>query len=642
VSDPRDPAEGPEQRPEPLIPSRAARHQAKRGRFLRGRPARPAPPPQPGPEPQGRPGPEPQGRPGPEPQARPGAAPPDRFTGGPAGRPAAPPDWTAPPPAHPAAPPPAHPAAPPPEPPPDWVPRQPSPRPEPEYWEPAAPERPAGPAGPGPGPGPEPSRRAGRRPSGDPAAAPAGRGRRPARGRPSVRPPSVNTPALRGVAASSVGLAGALVVVAAALVLAVGALPAASPPATPATGDPYSARWVCPLLAGQATTVTVANVGGATATLQTTIHAADKPKGPAGKALPAGATQLVQVKPQKDGYVQVEAFSAPVVVNADGLGCSPGSGNRWWLPASDTRQGIDTKVVVANPNNEPAVVDLVPHVTAGSIRPDDDELFVPPRSAVTRPLGDVATTGLKPSIEVVARAGRVVVGAAVSRRGAAEPTLLPAQGVLRPAWWFAGGISGGGRQSQVLVTNPNATPLQLVVEVTTGKGTFKPPGPFDEPIANGGTAELPIPPLDVKGPFAVKVRSRNGAAFAAALRVTEGEGSSTVSRIDLGTGQPERGWLLPRPPEGGQLVLANLSGSELKARVADLADGGASSGQPVRLPPGKVTVRKLPAGVENMMVEAGGTGLLAAPLGGGAVVPGSAVGGLPAGGPITPGPAAAP
>jgi hypothetical protein len=254
----------------------------------------------------------------------------------------------------------------------------------------------------------------------------------------------------------------------------------------------------------------------------------------------------------------------------------------------------------------------------------------------------VATTGLKPSIEVVARAGRVVVGAAVSRRGAAGPTLLPAQGVLRPAWWFVGGISGGGRQSQVLVTNPNATPLQLVVEVTTGKGTFKPPGPFDEPIANGGTAELLIPPLDVKGPFAVKVRSRDGAAFAAALRVTEGEGGSTVSRIDLGTGQPERGWLLPRPPEGGQLVLANLSGVELEARVGDLADRGAGSGQPVRLPPGKVTVRKLPAGAENLMVEAGGTGLLAAPLGGGAVVPGSAVGGLPAGGPITPGPAAAP
>jgi hypothetical protein len=41
--------------------------------------------------------------------------------------------------------------------------------------------------------------------------------------------------------------------------------------------------------------------------------------------------------------VQVEAFSAPVVVSAPGLGCAPGPGNRWWLPASDTRFGTDTR-----------------------------------------------------------------------------------------------------------------------------------------------------------------------------------------------------------------------------------------------------------------------------------------------------------
>jgi hypothetical protein len=89
-------------------------------------------------------------------------------------------------------------------------------------------------------------------------------------------------------------------------------------------------------------------------------------------------------------------------------------------------------------------------------------------------------------------------------------------------------------------------------------------------------------------------------------------------------------------------VLANLSKGELEARIGDLAAGGRDAGEPVRLAPGKVVVRKVPAGMDNLIVEAAGTGLMAAPLGGGAVVPGSAVGGLPAGGPITPGPAAAP
>jgi Family of unknown function (DUF5719) len=532
-----------EERPAPLIPSRAARHQAKRRRF-RGRSAPPAPPT-------------------PEPPAR---------------------------------------------------------------------ERPRRPR-PGPRVRPIPDRGAGK-----PSAVPPGeeRRRRPALKAPQLRPPR---PAdLRG---SSLGLAGAVVAVVTVLVLAANALPAAKPPATPAAQDPYSARWVCPLLPGQATPVTIANVGDATASLRTTVRETGTRSNPSTKQLAGGATQKLSLKPVKAGFVQVEAFSAPVVVSAPGLGCAPGPGNRWWLPAADTRFGTDTRVIIANPDNQPAVVDLVPHLTSGSIRPDDREVFIQPGEAVVRPLGDEAPAGLKPSIEVVARAGRVVAGAAVSSGGKA-PTLLPAQGAAQPAWSFAGGVSGGGAQAQVLVTNPNPAPLQVEVQVTTAKGTFRPPGDFDEPIANGGTAELVIPALDVKGPFAVNVRSRNGAAFVAALRVTEGDGNQSTSRIDLGTGQPERNWLVPGTLQGGQLVLANLSSAELEARLGDLTGRGNGAGQPVRVPPGRVAVKKVPDGVANLVVQAGSTGLVAAPLHGGPIVPGSAIGGLPAGGPIAPGPAAGP
>ena len=499
-------------------------------------------------------------------------------------------------------------------------------------------------------------RDAGERPD-RPAAAPPGRARpaadarerqrpraRPARdpqepeGRPARKLPQLRTPTVGNLRGSSIGLAGTLVVLAAVLVLGANALPAAKGPATPVTRDPYSARWVCPLLPGQTTPVTIANVGDAAASLRTTVRETGKASAPATRQLAAGATQQLSPKPAKAGFVQVEAFSAPVVVSAPGLGCVPGPGNRWWLPASDTRFGNQTRVIIANPDSQPAVVDLVPHLTSGSIRSDDREVFIKPGEAAVRVLGDDAPAGLKPSIEVIARAGRVVVGAAVST-GAKAPTLLPAQGAARPAWSFAGGVSGGGRQAEVLVTNPNPTPLQVEIQVTTSKATFRPAGDFGEPIANGGTAELPIPALDVKGPFAVQVRSVNGAPFVAALRVTEGEASS---RIDLGTGQSERGWLVPGPPEGGQLVLANLSSGELEARLGDLTAGGGGAGQPVRLPPGRVTLQKVPKGVDNLVVQAGTAGLVAAPLNGGPIVPGSAIGGLDAGGPVVPGPAAAP
>jgi Family of unknown function (DUF5719) len=538
-----------EDRPAPLIPSRAARHQAKRGRLSRGRPAPPA------------------------------AAPPRR---------------------------------------------EPTPEPSRERF-----AEPGGQPAPAPAPGRERPRV--RRVPDLPAKEP--------RPQPALKAPQLPKPQLAELRSSSLGLAGALVAVAAVLVLAANALPAAKPPATPVARDPYSARWVCPLLPGVTTPVTIANVGDATASLRTLVRETGTKSTPKTQELAGGATRQLSLAPEGAGFVQVEAFSAPVVVSAPGLGCAPGPGNRWWLPASDTRFGTETRVIIANPDNQPAVVDLVPHLTSGSIRSNDREVFVQPGEAVVRALGDDAPAGLKPSIEVVARAGRVVVGAAVSSGGRA-PTLLPAQGAARPSWSFAGGVSGGGRQAQVLVTNPNPTPLQVDVRLTTSKATFRPPGEFGEPIANGGTAELAIPALDEKGPFAVQVRSLNGAPFVAALRVTEGDGNQTTSRIDLGSGQPESGWLVPGTPDGGELVLANVSSEELEARLGDLTGGG--SAKPVRVPPGRVAVQKVPDEIDNLIVQSAATGLVAAPLNGGPIVPGSSIGGLPAGGPVTPGPAAAP
>ena len=456
---------------------------------------------------------------------------------------------------------------------------------------------------------------------------------------PQLKAPQLKTPQLSGRRGFGLGLAGTLVALAAVLVLGANALPSAKPPATPVTRDPYSARWVCPLVGGQTTPVTIANVGETAASLRTTVWGTGKSATPTTKELAGGKTEQLSLRAADAGYVQVESFSAPVVVSAPGLGCAPGPSNRWWLPASDTRFGSDTKVIIANPDSQPATVDLIPHLTSGSIRPDQREVFIKPGQAVVKSLGDAAPTGLKPSIEVIARAGRVVAGAAVSSGGRA-PTLLPAQGAAKPAWSFAGGISGGGRQTQVLVTNPNAIPLQVEVQVTTSKKTFEPEGEFGEPIANGGTAELAIPALDVKGPFAVQVRSTNGAPFVAALRVTQGDGNQLSSRIDLGTGQSESGWLVPGKPGGGDLVLANLSPVQLEARLGDLSGGG-RAGDPVAVPPGRVTVQKVPGDVQNLVVQAGSAGLVAAPLNGGPIVPGSAIGGLPAGGPIVPGPAAA-
>ena len=463
---------------------------------------------------------------------------------------------------------------------------------------------------------------------------------RPARpARPVVRLPR---PALAGVAGTSLGLAGGLAAIAIALALVSDALPTAKPPATPAAAEPYSARWVCPLFQGQSGAVTVANIGRGPATLRTTVLTGDKPGPAATRSLGAGATTGLGIRASKPGYVQVEAFNAPIVVtNRTGAGCAPGPGDRWWLPAGDTTQGNDTVVVVANPDSEPAVVDLVPHLTTGALQAQK-ELFVPPRSARAQALATGYTVGTKPAIEVVAKAGRVVAGALITGKGGAALALLPAQSGLRPDWAFAGGQAGGGKRTELLVTNPNQTALQLQVQVSTAKGTFKPAGQFDKPIDPGAAVALSIPEVGVSGPFAVRARARDGAApFAASLRVSEGTGDSFSSTVDLGAGDPVAGWLVSKPQPGAKLALANVSSVPLQVRFSNLPGGSRPAGEPITVPAGRVAQGAVPNGASNLLLASSGPGLVAA-LAGGSVVPSSAVGGVPAQGPVVGGPAAAP
>lgn len=640
------------QDPQRLVPSRASRHQPKRKRLLTRRPRQDKPPDEPGPGSGGE-------RPDP---SWPNTS--DLFQPAEGAPRTEPPAWHPPPP-EPAAP--TEPGSP-------WG-APPEPR---SRWD--APADPAGPGGPAEAPpwsdapaDPGEATRGWGAPA-EPAAAPwapapdaapppgeavagdgdegaawpvgrraregSGRGRGRARPRPAIpTPPRV---ALPGLAASGMGMAVAVLAVAAVLVLAVNALPAARPPATPAAAPPYSARWVCPLYQGQSGTVSVANVGRTTATLRTTMLTAATPSSPVSKTLAAGAVLDLPVKATHPGYVQVEAFRAPVVVSdATGTGCSPGPSNRWWLPAASNGPDTETTVVIANPDSEPAVVALVPHLSTGALQAPQ-EIFVPPNSAVARPPSVGLTAGLNPSIEAVAKAGRVVVGGVVGGKGGGRPLLLPGQPALRSDWSFAGGQAGGGKDTSLLVTNPNQSPLLLNVQVSTAKGTFKPAGRFDDPIAPGGTAALSFPDVGVAAPFAVRVRAEGSPRFAAALRVTEGGGKQAGVTFDLGASDPTDGWLLPEPPSGGKVVLANLSSRTLQARFTDLARPGGSPGAPLAVPAGRVALGAVPKGAKNLLLKADGLGLVAAPLGDGTVVSGTAVGGLEAEGPIVPGPAAAP
>ncbi|HZD75172.1 MAG TPA: DUF5719 family protein [Actinomycetota bacterium] len=464
--------------------------------------------------------------------------------------------------------------------------------------------------------------------------APPRRGRALAPSRPRLALPKLAIPA--GLGHSSLTLAAILVVAAFGLGAVSSALPTAKRPPAPATAPPYSARWVCPLLPGKATSVDVANVGAGTAALRTTVIGGSARGQPSQHSLGAGANSKVKVPAAKQPrYVQVESFSAPVVVSAGGqAGCAPGPTDRLWIPTSDTSLGASTTVVIANPDSDPAVVALVPHVSQGS-QQAVAEVFVAPRSAVTKPFSYGQLVGLKPAIEVIAKSGRVVAGAVITQKDK-HRIYVPAQTSARTEWSFAGGLAGPDRSTSVLITNPSSGPLSVSVQVSTDRGTFKPGNDFDNPVPAGAAVAVQVPPLRIggSGAFAVRVRSRDHAPFVAALRVTTG----TASYVDLGAGEPDSRWLVPAVPASRRVVLANLSGDALSVR---LTGAGAGDGATVKVGPGKVIVRQLPARAKGVQVTTDQAGLLVASLGSGLVLPGAAIGGLPPGGPVIAGPAAA-
>lgn len=465
------------------------------------------------------------------------------------------------------------------------------------------------------------------------------RSRSPQQARQLPNLPRLEVPS--GLARTTLGLVAILVLAAAGLGAVTTALPGARPPATPATAAPYSARWICPLLPNQNASIGVANVGADPATLRTTVVGGAGAAQPAQKPLEPGGLRSLNVPGAKQpGYVQVEAFSSPVAVGSGGqAGCAAGPTDRWWIPAADTSLGATTAVVVANPDNDPAVVDLVPHVNQGPLAAAA-ELFVPPRSAKVQTLSNGELIALKPAIEVIAKSGRVVAGAVIDQKDE-QKIVVPGQPTTRPAWTFAGGLSGPDRSTSVLITNPSTNPLSVSVQVSTDQGTFRPGNDFDNPIPGGSSAAIQVPPLRIKGSgaFALRISSRDGANFVAALRVSASTPSGDVTYLDLGTGGSDRTWFVPQIPASKQVVIANLGGAPVSAQLGQ--PGSRAGGGAVRVEAGKVVVKQVPAGARSLEVSAAQPGLLVAPLLGGLSLAGAEIGGVPAGGPVVEGQAAA-
>ena len=479
--------------------------------------------------------------------------------------------------------------------------------------------------------------------------------------KPSLPKPSLPTVRRARIPQASLALAGIAILVAGGLAGLMNVLPKASAPVAADAGAPYSARWVCPLLPSSLGTVVTDNLGQRAAAMRVGVNAlrSQGVAGPGGQPFPdlaAGASRQVRAQSGPNGgFVQVEAFGAPIAAtSADQPTCVPGPATRWWLSGLTVTNETKVTMVIANPETADATVNITPHVSEGSLHPEGlQNVFVKAGTTVRKDLSVPQVQGLPFTAEVVASQGRVVVGTRMdSRIGERQESLIvPAQQTERSSWLFSGGLAGDARQVELLVTNPNPKALSLVVEGVNDQGRFKVPG-FDLPISDGSSNEAIVPVQFGKtGAFSLRVRSKDGSRFVAAMRFGSGASPVNASYLDLGGSGLDARWMAPVAPTSGRVVLANTAATPVRATLSGLArsDGGASTqagpagkGSAVTIQPGQVRIATVPKGVRSLLLVADGPGLVVAPVGEGQLVPGSQVGGVPLAGAVTPGPAAAP
>ncbi len=198
------------------------------------------------------------------------------------------------------------------------------------------------------------------------------------------------------------------------------------------------------------------------------------------------ASETLTVEPWSRSTIDVDAFvTAPfasVVVELDGgrgfveqraqhpagdsvAPCADNASDEWYFADGFTADGSLETLLLTNPYDDAAVVDLVFATSAGEFTPAEFQGFtILPQSIQTIPIAEL---GLRDetviAVKASAQRGRLVVGRAQhylggGRLGYGVTLGAPA---LREQWWFADGATGDGISETFAVYNPTEDDVEV-------------------------------------------------------------------------------------------------------------------------------------------------------------------------------------
>lgn len=386
--------------------------------------------------------------------------------------------------------------------------------------------------------------------------------------------------------------AGGSVVV---LAVALGLLDRAGPkePAAAPVGTSMSGAWVCPHGGGHDWTVNLflANPGPVAVTARVTTLGEERSRAPDELDVPAGRSVRLEVPANEPGRATfVEYFGGWIgagwVATTPGREpgtaaepCAPEATRRWYTVDATTQQHEDAYVVVANPFDIAAVLDVVIYTADRAPIRDSEwtDLVVPARRSIALPLDSKVEGEPAVATEIDVSVGRVAVASLGITDGSR----------IRSALGWAGTATGGifpvmrgsGRAELLLFSTADRT-------ITFGATTLS----EDQPRPAGGLTEQEHPGAAIRaypvplegGPEAVSLFTLDDAAVVAALRAF-GPGPDPGSTA--GAVAPAPAWLVLPAVAGGRshpgVVLVNPGDEDAVVTVEILAREGGTAAAPV-------------------------------------------------------------
>jgi len=253
-------------------------------------------------------------------------------------------------------------------------------------------------------------------------------------------------------------------------------------PALPVPGG-LTSSWFCPGVPasgedGVGGELVIANAGASALDATVTLLAGPGEAVEQAVTVPPRGREVVDV----DAAVTAEYVGAMVEIQGGGglveqralhpegmsvAACANAPASSWYLAEGFTAEGSVEQLVLSNPYDESAIVDIGFATEEGSRQPAELQGYpVPPQSVKVIDLATIAARDEpEVAVNVVATRGNLVVGRAQvynggGRRGFGVTLASPA---LRDQWWFANGERASDVTEQYSIYNPTDEDVEVTV-----------------------------------------------------------------------------------------------------------------------------------------------------------------------------------